>query len=684
MRGIRRFILLASILQVGLSVQGQNKAIDPQQLVADIIEELSSKAESEMDFTPIVEDLLNLIENPIDLNQCTLEDLSKLVFLSDFQVQSLYDYCASNAPILSIYELQMVYGLEPGDIQKLTPFVSVVPPVGAKPSGIKRKGRSELIIRSGSVIETPAGYSASAASKYLGDRYSLYTRYSYKSGDKLQVGFLAEKDPGEQLLSRQVKTRVDYLSGYISLSDVGRVKRLLIGDFHAEFGQGLTLWSSFATGKSTEALSVRKRGRGLVKHSSTNENRFLRGVGATIPFGRIDVSVFGSYKKIDASISDTTDSGYPVFTSLPESGYHRTKTELVNRNSVGETLAGGNILFNGKRMRVGATLSHIRIDGEYRSDSALYKSLLPSKSEKTACGVSLEGSLKSHHLFGEAAVDVATREMALVMGGLFRLAPTLQLSVVGRDYSGGYNTLYTSGFAEGGEASNERGVFCGMTILPVKGVKLSGFIDLYSFPWLRYRVNAPSRGSEFYLQSEHTLGKDLSLLMRYRHKTFEQNFSSLFSPLLVPIPSTRQSARLQVSYAPTERVTLRTRFDFTQFDNDSIPGEQGYLLSQDVSYSYPRVPISFAARYAIFNTDSWNSAIYAYESDLLYSFTVPAFYSRGTRTYLMLKYSPRPWIAIWLRWAQTHYANRDEVGQGLDKIVGNTRSDVRMMVRFEF
>jgi hypothetical protein len=435
MRGIRRIILSTSILLAGLSAQGQNIAIDPQQLVADIIEELSSEAENEIDYTPIVEDLLNLIENPIDLNQCTLEDLSKLVFLSDFQVQSLFDYCTDNAPVLSIYELQMVYGLEPEDIQKLMPFVSIKPPSEAKSPGIKRKGRSELIIRSGSVIETPAGYSTSAASKYLGDRYSLYTRYSYKSGDKLQMGFMAEKDPGEQLFSRQVKTRVDYLSGYISLSDVGRVKRMLIGDFHAEFGQGLTLWSSFAAGKSTEALNVRKRARGLVKHSSTNENRFLRGVGLTIPFGRIDVSAFGSYKKIDASISDTTESGDPVFTSLPESGYHRTMSEFVNRNRVGEVIVGGNILFNWKRMRMGATLSHIRIDGEYLSDSALYKSLLPSQSWKTACGVSLEGSLKKHHLFGEAAVDVATHDMALVMGGLFRLSPTVQLSVIGRDYS---------------------------------------------------------------------------------------------------------------------------------------------------------------------------------------------------------------------------------------------------------
>jgi hypothetical protein len=223
-----------------------------------------------------------------------------------------------------------------------------------------------------------------------------------------------------------------------------------------------------------------------------------------------------------------------------------------------------------------------------------------------------------------------------------------------------------------------------MTILPIKGVKLTGFIDLYSFPWLRYRVNAPSRGSEYYLQSEHTLGKDLSLLVRYRYKTFEQNFSSPFSPVIAPIPNTRQSARLQVGFAPTEGVMLRTRFDFTQFDNDSIPGEQGYLLSQDVSYSHPRVPISIAARYAIFNTDSWNSAIYAYESDLLYSFSVPAYYSRGTRTYMMLKYSPGPWITIWLRWSQTHYANRNEVGSGLDKVEGNTRSDVRMMVRVIF
>lgn len=661
----------------------QVQQADPQQLVSEIIEELSSKSDKDLDFTPIIEDLMHLTEDPLKINICSIEDISRLVFLTDFQAQSLWDYIQANGPILSIYEIQMVNGFDQSDIQKMAPFISL-----SNSSNIDElkntfwKGHHEITIKSGTVLEKPVGYqisSDSSRSRYLGSRNSIYTRYSYQSKDKVEWGLITDKDPGEQF-----KKGFDYLSGYFSVSNIGKVKKLIIGDFDAGFGQGLTFWSSLSAGKSSDLTGVRKRARGLVKHSSTNENTFLRGAGITYQIKKLDITAFGSYKKIDASLEDSTTNNEVYFTSLSESGLHRTTSEIGNKDALGEFIAGSNISYNGKAIKGGVTFSYVKIEGSYVADSTPYKLFESSIAGRTNIGANLEGYFKNHHLFGEAAIVPNNGEHALLMGGLFRLTSLVNFSMLARSYSRGYTNFYTSAFAEGSGSYNENGIFSGLSILLAKGWKLSAYFDIFSYPWLRYRVNFPSTGYEYLVQTEYKFSASFTGEVRYRFKKSDQNFTSDIAKMVAVIPQRNQSARLQFTYTPEEKLMLRSRFDFSEFGNDSTKTEYGYVFSQDIGYSHPRYPIAISFRFAIFDTDSWNTRIYNYENDLLYSFSVPAYYSKGTRTYMMLKYSPTNRIDCWVRWSQTYYSDMKEIGQGLDLINGNRKNDARIMVRVRF
>jgi hypothetical protein len=120
------------------------------------------------------------------------------------------------------------------------------------------------------------------------------------------------------------------------------------------------------------------------------------------------------------------------------------------------------------------------------------------------------------------------------------------------------------------------------------------------------------------------------------------------------------------------------------FSNDSLATEKGYLVAQDISLNPKRFPLSVNARFAVFDTPSWNSRIYSYESDMLYSFTVPAYYSKGTRLFVMIKYSLKNRLDVWLRYSQTYFSELDELGQGADLVEANTRSEIKAMVRFKF
>ncbi len=680
--GISILIIFLVLAKPTLLV-GQETQTDVQQIIAEIVEDLTAKADDEQDYTQLIEDLIILAENPININAAKTDDLKKLIFLSDFQINSLIDFRDSTGTILSIYELQTIPGFDIIDIQRLTPFIKAEQV--DKPQLPKTfYGRNDFSFRYRTSVETPVGYSKSyTGSGYLGDKNSYYARYSYRGGKHLQAGFVAEKDPGEPFFDGTFRTGVDYISGYISLSKIGIVKKVIIGDYHAEFGQGLTFWNSLSFGKSSNTVYVRKRADGLVRHSSAYESQFLRGAGVTLSVLKADLTVFASYRNIDANISDTLESGDLAYTSLPETGYHRTASEIANRNTLTEFTTGTNITYSTNRVKTGLTFAHSKINGNFDGTQAIYE-LTPKPSDKTAIGASVDVNIKQYQFFGELASDLPSGKLAALAGGMFQLSNTVQLSILGRSYSRTFNPLYTAGFAEGSGTSNENGIYAGISILPTKGWKLSGYIDLFEFPWLKFGANAPSSGQEFMALSEHSFTQDFSAKIRYRVKSVEKNQSNSVLPVVPQIKQTSQNLRLQLGYNVTSTIAIKTILETSMFDTDSISLEQGYLLAQDVSLKLTRIPVNINFRFAIFDTPSWDTRIYSYENDMLYSFSVPAYYSKGTRFFVLLKYSPKSWFDIWLRYSQTYYSELDELGQGADLIEGNTRSEVKAMVRLKF
>jgi hypothetical protein len=148
-----------------------------------------------------------------------------------------------------------------------------------------------------------------------------------------------------------------------------------------------------------------------------------------------------------------------------------------------------------------------------------------------------------------------------------------------------------------------------------------------------------------------------------------------------PFPVTKSSARVQFNTSIMRRVSLRTRWELSEYKSEVNSTTYGSVVYQDVTWTAKRMPLSLSARFALFDTDSWDTRIYAYESDVLYSFSVPAYYSQGTRVYLMVKYELFNRVDVWLRWAQTYYSKMEELGSGYDLISGSTRSDVKLLIR---
>jgi hypothetical protein len=129
---------------------------------------------------------------------------------------------------------------------------------------------------------------------------------------------------------------------------------------------------------------------------------------------------------------------------------------------------------------------------------------------------------------------------------------------------------------------------------------------------------------------------------------------------------------------------VRSRIELSEYGRGNEPVSRGFMAYQDLIWDVGKIPLRVSARYALFDTDTYDARIYAYENDVLYFFSIPPYSGRGSRVYVLLKYDLGTRIDLWFRWAQTYFTDRQTVGTGLEEIDGNTRSEVKFQVRFKF
>ena len=689
-----RFVFASMFLLAAVGLYAQTDG-DGRQTVETLMENLSEELEEDADIEQIAEDLEYFLQNPINLNTATAEDLSKLHFLNEFQIVSLIDYVRRNGPMLTLYELAMVDGFDQTDIFRLLPFIRVADTSDESKFSLKRAvkyGKNELFSRVTLVGEEQDGFASVPDSvrlsepekHYPGNRAKIFSRYSFNFNRQLMAGVTAEKDPGEQFFRGHQRKGFDFYSAYAAIHDIGVVETLIVGDFQAKFGQGLAAWSGMSSGKSAFVMDIRKKGAGIRKYSSADENLFYRGVATTLKFGQFRATVFGSHKKIDATLAsqDTAASEEAGFTSFGTVGLHATPKQIEKEDAVTESILGANINYNHNNLRIGATGLGYQYDKDFvKRETPLYKFDFDGRKNMNV-SIDAQYSFSALYLFGEYAMS-ANGGRAMVFGSLMSLAPGLRASVLYRNYGRDYQAQYAGGFAEGGKTQNEEGFFFGIEATPIKRWKLSAYYDIYRFPWIKYGLNAPSRGNDFLAQAEFAANRSTSMIWKVKYETTQTQGSTEDGKIQPLADLSRWTVRYHLNYAINQRWQLKSRIELSGYKNGNADTETGCLLYQDVACSPFRFPLSLSVRYAIFET-TYNSRVYAYESDVLYAYSIPMMYGRGTRTYLLATWSPAKNLTIWAKAARIWYADKETIGTSPNMIDANHRTEFKFQVRWKF
>ena len=677
---------------------GQEKRFSSKlAIIEDRIESIAEiTQEDELDYTTLLDDLGFYFDHPINLNRAKEGDLKALHLLSDIQIRNLFEHIEKNGKLLAIYELQSIKGYNLDLIRQILPFVKVNRPFDAPKLTFKdliENGSYELISRYQRNLEEVEGfspisdsaYAANPNSRYLGSPVRSFNRVRYKYGNKISLGITAENDAGEEFFTGSNANGFDFYSAHAYIRDVGRIKQLAVGDYHAQFGQGLTFWSGLGFGKSADVMSVKKNASKIRPYSSVDENIFMRGLAVTMEALDFEITGFVSQKDIDANISslDTIDQDQVKVSSFQYTGLHRTPNEVMDKNAIGEYIYGGNIQYKSRDVNIGFTAASTNLSGEVERNLQIYNQFEFNSNENTNIGVDYNIVKRNFNFFGEFSRS-ANGGTASLNGALIALGEKASMSIVHRNYGKDYQSLYAEGFAEGSKVSNESGLYMGLEFKPFRKWTISTYMDQFKFPWLRYQVDAPSGGYEYLVQVAYKPSKTLRAYMRYRNET--RGINEFGSDDYIPGIEwkTRENLRFDITYGVTKALKLRSRIEVARFHQPSKGYKGGYMTYQDIIYKPMDSRLSITSRFCMFDTDDYDSRIYMYESDVLYYFYIPAVYHRGLRNYLLLKYRVNRNIDLWTKLGQTYYTNRDEIGSGLNTNEGPTRTDFKVQLRIRF
>lgn len=657
---------------------------DDSDIIEKILDILSPDLGDEQDYSDIAERLNYYRKHPIDLNNATKDQLQELIFLSPIQINEILSHSLENGPFINVYELQSIRSLDIESVNLLINFVKVTLPTSFQDMTFKKlvqKADHDLMVRIGKILERQAGFSILANSKeanYQGSAWRVLTRYRYNFSNSLAASLNMEKDAGEQFFDSSKNKGFDFYSGNISIRGSGVVKKLLIGDYALQFGQGLVMWSGSGFGKGSGISTIAKQDFGLKPYSSVNESMFLRGASGTFKFRKLFFTPFFSKKNLDAS---TTDQGKEIST-ISFSGLHRTKSEIENKSRLSSTIYGAHIQFNSKRLNIGFTSYQTQFSLPFSIGKSLYEQYDFRGNLLTNLGINYDYNYKNTYFFGEMAHS-KNGGSAFINGIMSSLSPRVSLVLMHRRYAKNYHSFFNQSVSEASNPVNESGFYSALSLKFDSKWDLFTYSDFFRFPWLKFRVNAPSSGYEIFAQINYKMNKKLNLNTRFKQQVREENSEGIITHSGLETVD-KQNYRIEISYGINDRFSFRNRVEMVRYQKGNSKFELGFLNYQDIIYKPMSSRLSGNVRFGIFDTESFNSRIYAYENDVLYAYSVPAYQGKGVRFYVNARYTLIRGFDLWLKYSLTSYYDQITVGSGGDQINGNKRSDIRMQIRYQF
>jgi hypothetical protein len=605
------------ILYFNLAIFSQNRNDINSLKIEDAIEN-SAEDLNESGQNEIPEELQQLADRPLDLNGNNFEILLRYNLITQEHIDAIYNYRKKYGDLVEPEELQQVEGFDKKTIMQIIAYCTVI-----KERSIQRTNRLTLRFqKAGNNIKN----------YYPGSDLKILSRFQSVLSNSLRFAFTGEKDAGEEFFSRRTKG-FDFNSTYLFYTGNRTIRKIILGDFNLEYGQGLTLWTGLNFNSASNIATLYKAGRGIIPYSGTDENRFFRGAAISIKNNKISFDTWFSYHGIDGNLVNDTLQEKEYISSFQTTGYHRTYGEIIDYHSQHEKATGFNVNFATTKLAAGITVSYQHFAIPVSRSNKPYAKNKFYGNETLNAGMNYSYSFKNLFYFGEFTVD-KNSSFATLQGIIMSIDSRMSVGILWRSYSADFINLKSNAFGINSENSNEHGTLFGINYKITRTISYSAYTDLYTFPYLKYRVDQPSSGNDLFNQLDYIPNKKFSAQFRYRKKMKQQNSEDDFSGLNIIDDFTTRNFRFNVRYKIDSSWEFGSRIEITKGENNSMVAGKATIISQDVFYHPMGKPFSINFRYAIFDCPDYDTRIYTYENDVQGAFSVPYYYGTGNRFYV--------------------------------------------------
>ena len=666
-------------------LSGRENNLSAQQITWEDFVEHYHSFDDDSRYDVAFEELLEIHNNPININNTSEQELSALPFLTTSQIRDILYYQSVNGPMFSLGELMYIISLD----KQTRDYMHLFCYAGETPHRITlkelwSKARNELTLRTDVPFYKREGYSEDNGESKSQNKYyhgnDLYhsLRYRLNSMEHLSIGIQAEKDPGEK--------GIDFLSGHIMIKDIGCIRDAIIGDYKVSFGQGLVVNTGTSFGKTISLGQTDHIGRGISRYSSTSESGYFSGCATSLRFNDFIVSTYASHRRIDGNINKDSTG----ITSLKTDGMHRTTLESSKKQNTSVTDIGGNILWDKEKIQIAATVAYthysLPLMPKYDTPSSLYRFYNAKGRDFMSYGISYAYRYNGWTFLGETA-SCNKGGIATINSIHWNNDKVGNFTLIQRYYSHRYVAINGNAFSENSSPKNEEGVFIGWSNKNIKNIQLESHIDIYYFPWLKYQVSQSSYGYEGMIQATYSPRKSLDFSLRYKMKSKQKDFvyyRTKQDTLKTLLFNRSHNLRLTCSYHATSRLTFKTTLYGTIIDFNPSEKEYGYAISEQAQWQDTDKKIRASLSLTYFNTDGYDARIYSYEPSLLYTFGMSSYYDHGIRIVALVSFPLFRQLSVTGKVGATRFFNKESIGSGSQLINSSHKEDLQIQLRWKF
>lgn len=277
--------------------------------------------------------LEHLIDNPIDINTATKEDMSEIPILSDFQINQFIKYRTDiGGTFTNIYDIKSIPSWDEETILWIHPLLCI--------SKKQQKDNSLYNTVYGSKKNISMTYlydNIQRDSSIIGSPLALTLKTSISNKNIFDFSMSVQKDKGEPF-GKTISSLMDSYNMSIGIYGIKNMK-LFLGDYRTSWGSGLIMSQNFNIKTYSSSANINSN-KGISTVKGASETNFSRGLAAEFCIRNTKLSIISSIQNMDGRVSEDS-----IITSFIQTGLHLTKNDMEKKSTVRMRMIGGNMSF---------------------------------------------------------------------------------------------------------------------------------------------------------------------------------------------------------------------------------------------------------------------------------------------------------------------------------------------------